>query len=271
LKLGVNILNFGQGANPDTLGRRARLAEALGFAFAMISDHVAVTADVAAQYPAPFYDPFVSLAWVAGITTRIEIGTTVAILPYRHPLQTARIAANIDQLSRGRFIFGAGVGWARQEFEALGAPFEHRGAMTNEYLEVIRKCWTQDVVSHEGRWISFREVHTAPRPLRAPHPPVWIGGSSDAALRRTARYGDAWHPIRFHLERLKHETLPKLERFADEEKRPVPALCPRLQFQTIDQARAGIDALAALGAESILLDTMHPEQDWESLARIYGL
>jgi probable F420-dependent oxidoreductase len=270
MRLGVNILNFGSHAQPDTLLRRARLAETLGFDFAMISDHVAVTPDVQAQYPAPFYDPFLSLAWLAGLTRRIEIGTTVTILPYRHPLQTARMTANIDRLSGGRFIFGAGVGWAKQEFDALGVPFEQRGAISNEYLEVIRRCWTQDVVSHEGRFVSFRDVHTAPRPVRAPHPPIWVGGSSDAALRRAARYGDAWHPIRFSIERLRNEALPKLGQFADAERRPVPALCPRLRCENPDQARADIDALLALGAQDILLDTADPESDWERLAKFYG-
>jgi probable F420-dependent oxidoreductase len=270
VKLGVNILNFGPHARPDILRRRAELAEALGFDFAMISDHVTVTPDVQAQYPAPFYEPFVSLAWIAGFTQRIEIGTTVTILPYRHPLQTARLTANLDQLSGGRFIFGVGVGWAEQEFEALGVAFEQRGAISNEYLQVIQKCWTQDVVSHAGRFVSFRDAYTAPRPVRTPHPPIWVGGSSDAALRRAARYGDAWHPIRFNLERLKHEALPKLQQFAVAENRPVPALCPRLRFETIDQARADIDTLATLGAHAILLDTAHPEPDWERLANIYA-
>jgi probable F420-dependent oxidoreductase len=269
-KLGVNIPNFGAGADCETLCRRACLAESLGFASAMISDHVAITSDVQGQYPAPFYDPFLLLAWMAGMTKQIELGTTVTVVPYRHPLETARLAANLDRLSGGRFIFGIGVGWARQEFEALGVPFEHRGAITNEYLEIIRKCWTEELVSHAGRWVSFREVHTAPRPLRIPHPPVWVGGSSDAALRRAVRYGDAWHPIRFRMERLKEEALPKLARFAEEAGRPVPAFCPRLQFQTVDEARAGIDALSALGAQEIVLDTPYPEAHWESLAKHYG-
>ena len=270
MRFGVNIPNFGSHAQPDTLLRRARFAEALGFHFAMISDHVAVTPDVQALYPAPFYDPFVSLAWLAAVTQRLEIGTTVTILPYRHPLQTARLAANLDQLSGGRFIFGAGVGWARQEFASLGVPFEQRGAISNEYLEVIRNCWTQDVVSHNGRFVSFRDVHTAPRPLRTPHPPIWVGGSSDAALRRAARYGDAWHPIRFDIDRLKDEALPRLRQFADAERRPLPALSPRLRFENPDQARADVDALIALGARDILLDTANPESDWERLAKFYG-
>jgi probable F420-dependent oxidoreductase len=270
MKFGVNILNFGPGANPNTLERWARLAEAFGYDFAMISDHVAVTPDVAAQYPAPFYDPFVTLAWLAGTTKRIGLGTSVVILPYRHPLQTARMTAIIDQLSGGRFILGVGVGWSKQEFAALGVPFEKRGALSNQYLEMIRQCWTQDVV--------LDGIQTGPRPLAAPHPPIWVGGSSEAALRRAVRFGDGWHPNRFRMDWLENEGLPALRRIAEEQGKPTPELCPRLRIESIEQARADIDTLARLGAQSILFDTyaskpestLHPEKDWEMLIRLMG-
>jgi len=299
MKIGVNILNFGPGANLASLERWAQLAEALGYHFVMISDHVAVTSDVHSQYPAPFYDPFIALAWLAGVTKNLELGATVIILPYRHPLLTARMAANIDQLCRGRFILGVGVGWAKQEFQALGIPFEQRGAIANEYLEVIKKCWTNDVVSHEGRYVSFREVHTAPRPVQSPHPPIWVGGSSEAAMRRAARYGNAWHPIRFRMDWLANEGLPALRKIAEAEGAPVPALCPRIHLHltgstveestrlagdgTADQIRRDLETLAGLGAEYVLFDTYSGkpedaadfERDWTGLAilseRIAGL
>ena len=268
MKVGVNLLNFGPAASPESLLRWTRVVEALGYHFVMISDHVAVTPDVMGRYPAPLYDPFVSLGWLAGKARRLELGTTVVILPYRHPLQTARLTANLDNLCGGRFIFGVGVGWARQEFEALGVPFNRRGAMADEALEVIRRCWTEDVVSHEGRFFTFRDVRTAPRPLR--RPPIWVGGASDGALRRAVRYGDAWHPIRIKLGWLR-ETLPRLEKIAAAEGRPVPALCPRIRLAltpspmpegervaghgTLDQVHRDLEALAALGAEYVLLDT----------------
>lgn len=138
MRFGVNILNFGAGTDPTTLSGWARYAEDRGFGFAMISDHVAITPDVAEQYPAPFYDPFITLAWLAGQTERIELGTTVAIVPYRHPLHTARVAANIDRFSGGRLIVGVGVSWPRQEYAALGVPFTQRGAVADEYLEIGR-------------------------------------------------------------------------------------------------------------------------------------
>src|SRR5262245_42977200 len=126
MKAGVNLLNWGPGVSPEALARTTALIEALGYHLVMISDHVAPTPDVAAKYPTPLYDPFTTLGWLAAATRSIELGTTVIILPYRNPVLTARMAATIDRLSGGRFIFGVGVGWAQQEFEALGVPFAPR-------------------------------------------------------------------------------------------------------------------------------------------------
>ena len=272
MRVGINLINFGPGVSPQSLLRTAEMAEALGFHLLMISDHVAITADVQARYPAPLYDPFTTLGWLAGLTRRVELGTTVIILPYRHPLETARMAANVDRLSGGRFIFGVGVGWARQEFEALGVPFEKRGAMTNEYLAAIRACWTHDVTSFEGRFVRFRDVHTIQRPLRVP--PVWIGGGSEAAMKRAVMLGDAWHPIRVRQPQLR-EALPRLRKMADEAKRPVPALCPRIHLRlteravagddrlmghgTVEQVRGDLAALSEMGAPYVLLDTVIAE------------
>jgi probable F420-dependent oxidoreductase len=290
MKFGVNILNFGPGANPRILRSWARLTEALGYHFVMISDHVANTPDVQALFPTPFYDPYVVLAWLAAVTEKIELGTTVTILPYRHPLQTARMAANIDQLSGGRFILGVGAGWAKQEFEALGMRFDRRGAIANEYLSVIKKFWTNDTISHDGPSLSFQEVYTGPRPPRSPHPPIWVGGSSEGAMRRAVRYGDAWHPVRFRTDWLKNEGLPQLRKIAAEENLPIPMLCPRIKVRitempldenarvagqgTLDQIRNDLEALAALEAQYVLFDTyidkpestLNPERDWATLA-----
>ena len=292
MKFGINLLNFGPGSGPDSFLRWARFAESLGFHFLMISDHVTVTPDVQGMYPAPFYDPFTVLSWLAGKTRKMELGTTVTILPYRHPLQTARIVANIDQMSGGRFIFGVGVGWAKQEFAALGVPFNRRGAIANEYLEIIRKCWTGDVVSHDGEFVSFEDVHTAPRPSRSPHPPIWVGGSSDAALRRAVRYGNAWHPLRTRVAWLRDEALPRLKSIAEAEGVPVPDLCPRLSLRltesplpegertagegTLDQIRSDLEGLRSLDARYVLFDTYagdpesirHPESDQTLLATL---
>jgi probable F420-dependent oxidoreductase len=245
--------------------------EALGYHLVMISDHVAVTPDVEERYPAPFYDPFVSLAWLAATTHRVELGTTVVILPYRSPLLVSRMGANLDQLSGGRFILGVGVGWAQEEFRALGVPFHHRGAMSDDYLAAIKALWSSDLASYAGRFVSFQNVASAPRPVRQPHPPIWVGGSSDAALRRVVRFADGWHPIRFSIDWLREEGLPRLRRTAEAEERPVPQLCPRVKLHltqsprpeegrpagagTLDQVRRDLEALESLGASYLLLDT----------------
>jgi len=271
MRVGINLINFGPGASPESLARAASLAEALGYHLVMISDHVAITPDVQARYPAPLYDPFTTLGWLAGLTRRVELGTTVIILPYRHPIETARMAANVDRLSGGRFILGIGAGWARQEFDALGVPFNRRGAMTDDYLAAIKTVWAEEIASYQGRFASFRDVRTAPGPLRRPHPPIWVGGASDAALRRAVLHGDAWHPIRIRVDWLRDSGLPRLRQIAEKEGRPVPALCPRIRLRltdgtladdarvagegSLDQVRADLEALQALGATYLLLDT----------------
>lgn len=275
MKCGMNLINFGPSASPDSLSRWAALGEALGYHFIMTSDHLAVTPDVQARYPVPLYEPFTTLAWLAGVTRRMEIGSTVVIVPYRNPLEMARMVANIDQLSGGRLLFGVGVGWAEQEFAALGVPFRRRGALTDEYLEAMKILWTHDVASFSGRFLSFKDVHTAPRPARAPHPPIWVGGASDAAMRRTVRYGNGWHPNRVRVSWLRDTGMPRLREIAAAEGKPVPALCPRIRLRltnaplpeeqrlagegTLEQVWSDLRGLQQLGAEYVLLDTFYDD------------
>jgi probable F420-dependent oxidoreductase len=118
------------------------------------------------------------------------------ILPYRNPVVTAKALATIDVLSRGRVTVGVGVGWLREEFEALDAPdFDHRGAASDEYLRIFKALWTEDPASFEGQFYRFTALRCLPPPVQKPHPPIWIGGHSPAALRRVARHGDGWHPV----------------------------------------------------------------------------
>lgn len=269
MRFGVNILNFGAGTDPSTLEGWARYAEERELAFAMISDHVAVTPDVAEQYPAPFYDPFATLAWLSGRTARIGLGTTVAILPYRHPLHTARLVANIDRFSGGRFIFGVGVSWPKQEYAALGIPFDRRGAIADEYLDVITRAWRQETLSYDGEFVSFDQVRTGPPPVR--RPPVWVGGHSPAALRRTVRFADAWHPLNLTMDFIRDQGLPGLRRAAEAAQVPTPGFAPRLPLRvtesplrqdgrlvgqgSLDQILADLEQLAELGATDVLFDT----------------
>lgn len=273
MRLGVNVPNFGPGTDPGVLRQWARTVEGLGFDLLMVSDHVAITDDVTAQYPAPFYEPFTTLSWLAGVTERVRLGTTVLVVPYRHPLLIARMAANLNDLSGGRFVLGAGVGWAREEFAALGVPFTRRGALTDEYLQAIRAAWED-----EGDY-------------RAGRIPLWVGGNSDAALRRAVRIGDAWHPLRFTLPWLRG-ALERLKAAADEQGRPAPALEPRIALRltpapvtgpdrlagegTVEQVADDLEQLRMLGAGTVLLDpfngdpeeTLRPGDAWRDLAAV---
>jgi len=271
MKLGVNLINFGPSANPSNLAGWVAHTESAGFHSLLTSDHLVTTPEVHERYPAPFYEPLTTLGWLAGRTERITIGATVMVLPYRHPVETARAFANLDQLSGGRVILGAGIGWARSEFDALNIEPARRGAMTDEYLDVIRRYWTSDRLSYDGQFVQLDDIHTAPRPHRRPHPPIWIGGSSPAALRRVVRFGDAWHPINLRSAWLADKGLPRLNAAAEAEGKPRPALCPRIRFRitesrepddsrymgygTLDQIRSDLSELEALGAEHVLLDT----------------
>ena len=273
MRLGVNVPNFGPGTGPGVLRSWAQTVEGLGFDLLMVSDHIAVTPDVAEQYPAPFYEPFTTLAWLAGITGRVRLGTTVLIVPYRHPLLIARMAANLNQLSGGRLVLGVGAGWARQEFGALGVPFRQRGRLTDDYLRAVRAAWDNDEDYRSGKI------------------PIWVGGNSDAGLRRAVRLGEAWHPLRFTLAWLR-EALDRMKTVAAEQHRPAPALAPRIALRltgspitepgrlagegTIDQVAGDLEQLRLLGADTVVLDafsgdpreTYHPEMAWLALATV---
>ncbi len=174
-------------------------AEELGFDGVFVPDHILAKPATTQHYGPSWPDPFSLLAYLAGRTRRIRVGASVIVLPYRNPLVTAKAAATVDQVSGGRFIFGIGVGWDEAEFQDLGLRFRERGAITSEYLRIIKTAWASDVPSFSGRYLSFGGATFAPRPAQAPHPPVWVGGSPGAlsapAVRRAAELGDAWHPL----------------------------------------------------------------------------
>jgi alkanesulfonate monooxygenase SsuD/methylene tetrahydromethanopterin reductase-like flavin-dependent oxidoreductase (luciferase family) len=269
----VNVPNFGPGTNPARLRDWARVVEGLGYNLLMVSDHVVITPDVAEQYPAPFYEPFTTLSWLAGITERVRLGTTVLIAPYRHPLLVARMAANLNQLSDGRFVLGVGIGWARQEFEALGAEHGRRGEQTDVMLAELRRAWA-DTADYGGGTI-----------------PIWVGGASPAALRRTIRFGTAWHPLRQRVCQMR-SGLDQLRTMAASLDRPVPGFAPRIMLRltdkplpdddrvagegTVEQVIEDLDVLRELGAEAVVLDpfvgdpteTERPEAAWQALATI---
>jgi probable F420-dependent oxidoreductase len=276
MEIGLCLPHYGRAIEPDRLLHLVRRAEARGLDALWVTDHVVVPRDVHIIYKTDMLDPLAVLPWLAGVTERIAIGTSVVILPYRSPLPVAKLLASVDVLSGGRLIFGAGVGWMEGEFAALGVPFRERGRRTDEALELIRAVWTQPEPSVTTRHYRLEGVVASPIPLQKPHPPIWIGGSSEGALRRVARYGDGWHatgadPDAF---RTGAEAVARLWREAG--RSGAPALSLRMPFW-IDglhrpaadmsylrgrpavhgSVRAVIDALrayAALGCRHIALD-----------------
>jgi probable F420-dependent oxidoreductase len=179
-------------------------AEELGFDAVLVNDHIIVdgTPQIVASW-GNTYDPLMVLSYVAARTTRIRLGTSVLIMPYRNPVATAKMMATLDQLSSGRVIAGVGAGWNAAEFAALGVPFHERGARTTEYLRLWQACWAPGETTFHGRFFSFSKMHIRPKPLQQPHPPIWIGGTSHAALRRAAAFAQVWQPTPMTLENLR--------------------------------------------------------------------
>ena len=210
MRFGIAVPNYGPLASADNMVRLARRAEALGIDSIWVADHLVAPVGVQSIYPfdknpAPkpgdmgvieeFYEPLTTLAFLAGATSHIRLGVSVYVMPYRNPVVTAKIVATLDALSNGRAIFGVGVGWLREEFTALGQDARHRGRVTDEYLEVCRRLWRDHVAQFEGRHYTLPPVRTGPKPVQRPWPPIWIGGNSDAAVRRAIALGDGLHLI----------------------------------------------------------------------------
>jgi probable F420-dependent oxidoreductase len=206
MRYGFYLPTRGGCATPEALETIVQRGEALGFHSVMIADHVVFPTAIASRYPYTASGEFPGggdaleqltlVAFVAGRTRTLRLVTSVMILPYRNPVLTAKMLATIDVLSSGRLTVGVGVGWLREEFEALGAPdFERRGAASDEYLRIFKTLWTEDPASFAGEFYRFAGLRCLPQPVQKPHPPIWIGGHSAPALRRVARHGDGWHPV----------------------------------------------------------------------------
>jgi probable F420-dependent oxidoreductase len=209
VEFGFALPGRGPLARPDILTKIAAKAEALRYSSVFVTDHVVLPVSSArSTYPyatsgalpggaqQDYLEPLAMLGWLAHATRRIRLGTSVLVIPYRNPLVTAKMLATIDVASGGRVILGAGTGWLREEFEALGAPaFEQRGRVTDEYLALMRRAWTSDPLEFEGAHYRVKDVYALPKPAQRGGIPVWIGGHTDAAIRRAGTLGDGWHPI----------------------------------------------------------------------------
>jgi probable F420-dependent oxidoreductase len=193
MKLGVCIPHYGRPIEVDRMLSAAQRAEEAGLDSVWVTDHVIVPRDVDVIYREDMLDPLAVLPWLAGVTERIALGTSVVILPYRSPVPVAKLLASVDVLSGGRLVVGAAIGWLEGEFEALGVPFKERVSRSEEALELMRALWTEPHPEIETRRHRLQNLQVSPMPLQKPRPPIWIGGGSEGALQRVARLGDGWH------------------------------------------------------------------------------
>ena len=208
MKYGFALSGRGPLAEPDALAAIARRGDELGFEWILTGDHIVVPNNIDSTYPyteggdfpgsasGVAMEQLTVLSFLAGQTQRIKLVTSVLIVPHRNPLVAAKALSTLDVLSKGRLVVGVGAGWMREEFEALELPpFEERGAVTDEYIRAYKELWTSDNPTFEGKYCRFSDITFLPKPVQQPHPPIWVGGESRAAIRRAGQQGDAWYPI----------------------------------------------------------------------------
>jgi len=208
MEFGFGLPTRGPMATPQSLATLAHQGEELGFAIISVSDHIIIPKAIASTYPYNESGTFAGsptgecleqlslLSFLVGVTSSAKLLTSVMVLPHRPPVLTAKMLATIDVLSNGRLIVGCGVGWMREEFEAIGAPaYDERGTVGDEYIRAFKELWTSDNPTFEGKYCRFANVAFAPKPLQKPHPPIWTGGESPVALRRAGRLANTWYPI----------------------------------------------------------------------------
>jgi probable F420-dependent oxidoreductase len=227
----------------------ARHAEDLGFADAWVSDHLAVPAGE--PYPPAFlFEPVVSLTWAAAATTTLGLGTSVLVLPYRHPLHLAKELGSLDQLSGGRLTIGVGAGWLRGEFEALNVPYEERGPRTDEAIDAMRACWGEQPVTFSGPTVRLHELKVVPTP--AHRIPVWVGGASPPALRRAISRGDGWHGTFISPD----ETEPVVQRLRAERPEETFTISMRTTWDGLEDdgtaIAAQLERFAAIGVQHLM-------------------
>lgn len=205
MKIGLHALGIGTGATREAIDVVASTAEACGFSALWVGEHVIAVEASTSRYPysptgqiavpaeAAWNDPMITLSFAAAATTTITLATGVLLLPEHNPLIVAKQAATLDQLSHGRFVLGVGLGWSREEFAALGVPFERRGERTEQYVRAMRTLWRDDPAAFDSEFVRFEDVRLHPKPRNGTSIPVVLGGNSDSALRRVAAWADGWY------------------------------------------------------------------------------
>jgi len=242
MKFGITIPHYYQFPSKKAITEVAQKAEELGYDSIWVTDHIGIPKPYVARFGEVFYEPLMVLSYLTAVTGRVPLGTSVIILPYRNPLFLAKALATADQLSEGRILCGFAIGWCKEEFEALGVPFEKRASLSNEYLRILKEIWTNDDPQFQGKYFRFSNIKLLPRPVQKPYPPFWIGGKSEGAMQRAAEFADVWHPVFL----TPSEARPRVLQFReiaskkgrDPEKIPV-ALRMHLQIHKKPEAHSG--------------------------------
>jgi probable F420-dependent oxidoreductase len=277
VRVGLHALGIGAGADRAVIDAVAKAADHHGFATLWAGEHVVMVDDSVSTYPyaedgkiavpavADWLDPLICLSFVAAATTRIGIATGVLLLPEHNPVHVAKQAASLDRLSNGRFTLGIGIGWSREEFDALGVPFAHRAERTAEYVAAIRTLWRDDIASFSGSFVDFDAIRVNPKPVRDRRIPIVLGGNSDSALRRVVGWGDGWYG--FNLDGVaavadRVELIGQLCRAAGRDRAELRLAVALTQPQPADVsalAELGIDELVIVGAPPHNVDEV---PDW---------
>ena len=269
MRLGLHAIGIGSGARRDVIDAVARAAEAHGFVTLWAGEHVVMVDHSGSRYPysddgeiavpaaADWLDPLVALSFAAAATSSIRLATGVLLLPEHNAVILAKQAASLDVLSGGRLSLGIGVGWSRDEFEALGIPFERRGARAAEYLHAMRVLWRDDVASFDGEFVSFSDVRVNPKPVRDRRIPVIVGGNSDPALRRVATMGDGWYGFNLANPEAVAERLERLTALCAEAGRDRRDLYVAVALEAGEPD--DIAALREIGIDELVLVAAPPE------------
>jgi probable F420-dependent oxidoreductase len=266
VKVGVVPVNAGPYLAPGFLGRFAKLAEDLGYESLWTFEHVIVPEHYDSVYPynpsgklavaadGQFVDPLVALTWIAASTERLRLGTGVNILPQVSPLYFAKQASSIDYLSNGRLMLGLGVGWLKEEFDALGVPFERRGARADEYLDAMTAAWSGERVDFEGEFVRWQGWSMQPRPVQRPRIPIIVGGTSPAAIRRVVGRGDGWYVIHKDLDQFK-QFMGQLRAECDRQGRDPAELEVTAYWNYSREGLEGAAAYEEAGVSRLLINT----------------
>ena len=254
MEVGISVRSMGPQSRPETLLACVQAAEEAGLADVWIQDHLAIPPDDAEGSGGRYLDPLTALAWLAGRTERIGLGVGVLILPYRPPLPTAKAIATVQELSGGRLRLGVGVGWMKPEFRALGVPRSRRGAISDETLDFLHRCFADDVVTAHGQEFLF-----LPRP---PRPPIYVGGAGEHALRRSARFGEAWFPMLPDPEALR-AGVARLAELAEEAGRAAPGVVNLAAFdpRAPEAVEGRLATLREAGVTKLVVGTRYQDAD----------